>query len=75
MLASEPKPDFAIVLKPGYAAGTEEVGYAWFRIAVRGAINYTGIRHKGPYRNPIVTAARLITRFEEWLPEFTAATL
>ncbi len=74
ILAGEPKPDFAVVLKPGYAAGTEEVGLAWFKITVRGAINYTGIRHKGQYRNPIVIAARLITRFEEWLPEFTAAT-
>ncbi|MEX2547963.1 MAG: M20/M25/M40 family metallo-hydrolase [Chloroflexota bacterium] len=71
LLAEEPRPDFAIVLKPGYAVSHEEVGYAWFRITVRGAVNYTGIRHKGPYRNPVLAAARVIDHIEKWLPEFT----
>jgi succinyl-diaminopimelate desuccinylase len=73
LLAEEPRPDFAIVLKPGYAVSHEEVGYAWFRITVRGAVNYTGIRHKGPYRNPVLSAARVIEHIEKWLPEFTAS--
>jgi acetylornithine deacetylase/succinyl-diaminopimelate desuccinylase-like protein len=73
LLAEEPRPDFAIVLKPGYSVVHEEVGYAWFRVTVRGAINYTGIRHKGPYRNPIVMAARVIEHLEKWLPEFAAS--
>jgi acetylornithine deacetylase/succinyl-diaminopimelate desuccinylase-like protein len=72
LLAAGPRPDFAIVLKPGYAVSHEEVGLAWFRITVRGAVNYTGIRHKGPYRDPIVLAARLVTALEAWLPEYTA---
>jgi succinyl-diaminopimelate desuccinylase len=73
LIAEEPRADFAIVLKPGYAVSHEEVGYAWFRLTVRGAVNYTGIRHKGPYRNPIVAAARVIQHLEGWFPEFTAA--
>jgi acetylornithine deacetylase/succinyl-diaminopimelate desuccinylase-like protein len=73
LLAGEPRPDCAIVIKPGYAVSHEEVGLAWFRITVRGSVNYTGIRHKGPYRNPIVAAARLVTALEAWFPEYTGA--
>jgi acetylornithine deacetylase/succinyl-diaminopimelate desuccinylase-like protein len=72
LLAEEPLPHYAVVLKPGYAAAHEEVGLAWFRITVKGAVNYTGIRHKGPYRNPILAAARVIQHLESWFPEFTA---
>jgi acetylornithine deacetylase/succinyl-diaminopimelate desuccinylase-like protein len=73
LLGESDKPDFAIVLKPGYAVSHEEVGYAWFRITVRGAVNYTGIRHKGPDRNPVLAAARIVSAIEGWLPEFTIA--
>jgi len=66
-------PDGAILVKPGYAVAHEEVGFAWFRIVVRGALNYTGIRHKGPYRNPILAAAALATGLETWLAEYAAA--
>ena len=59
LLATEAPPDFAIVLKPGYAVSHEEVGLAWFKVTVKGGVNYTGIRHKGEYRNPILIAARL----------------
>ena len=67
-----PRPDFAIVLKPGYAAAHEEVGLAWYRLTVRGAVNYTGIRHKGPYRNPILAASRLVGGLESWFAEYSA---
>jgi acetylornithine deacetylase/succinyl-diaminopimelate desuccinylase-like protein len=73
LLSEEPRPDFAIVLKPGYAVNYEEVGLAWFRVTIRGAINYTGIRHKGTFRNPIVAAAKVVDHLEAWFPEFTAA--
>jgi succinyl-diaminopimelate desuccinylase len=66
-------PDFAILAKPGYAVAHEEVGFAWFRITVRGALNYTGIRHKGPYRNPIVGAAAVVTELEAWFADYAAA--
>ncbi len=66
-------PDFAIVVKPGYAAAHEEVGFAWFRITVRGALNYTGIRHKGSYRNPILDAATVVRELEAWFAEYSAA--
>jgi succinyl-diaminopimelate desuccinylase len=66
-------PDFCIVLKPGYAVAHEEVGFAWFRIVVPGGMSYTGIRHKGPYRSPIVAAAKAVEAIEAWLPEYTAA--
>ena len=65
--------DFAIVLKPGYAVGHEEVGFAWYRLTIRGAMNYTGIRHKGPYRNPIVAAARVVGALETWFGEYSAS--
>lgn len=60
-------PDAAVVLKPGWAVVHEEVGYAWFRVTVRGAVGYTGIRHKAPYRNPVLGAARLVAALEPWL--------
>ncbi len=66
-------PDFCVVLKPGYAVAHEEVGFAWFRIVVPGGMSYTGIRHKGPYRSPIVAAAKVVEAIEAWLPEYTAA--
>jgi succinyl-diaminopimelate desuccinylase len=66
-------PDFCVVLKPGWAVAHEEVGFAWFRIVVPGAMSYTGIRHKGPYRSPIVAAAEVVEAIEAWLPEYTAA--
>src|SRR5207248_9589014 len=52
--------DFAILAKPGYAVSWEEVGLCWFRVRVKGALNYTGVRHKTPYNNPIVGAAKVI---------------
>ncbi len=73
LLESGTRPDFAIVLKPGYSVVHEEVGLAWFRLIVHGTVNYTGIRHKGPYANPILAAARLVTALEAWFPEYTAA--
>jgi len=72
-LDANPAPDFAIVLKPGYSVVHEEVGLAWFRLIVHGTVNYTGIRHKGPYANPIVAAARLVAALEAWFPAYTAA--
>ena len=38
-----------------------------------GTFNYTGIRHFRPYRNPIVSMARVITGLEEWFPHYTDA--
>jgi acetylornithine deacetylase/succinyl-diaminopimelate desuccinylase-like protein len=73
LLDSIEPPDFAILVKPGYAVAHEEVGFAWFRITLRGALNYTGIRHKGPYRNPILDAAALVQELEAWFPEYTTA--
>lgn len=67
------RPEFAIVVKPGYAVAHEEVGFAWFRVTVRGALNYTGIRHKGPYRDPILDAATVVAELEAWFAEYTAA--
>jgi len=65
--------DFCVVLKPGWAVAHEEVGFAWFRIVVPGGMSYTGIRHKGPYRSPVVAAAKVVETIEAWLPEYTAA--
>jgi acetylornithine deacetylase/succinyl-diaminopimelate desuccinylase-like protein len=73
MLEHGVTPDFAIVLKPGYAVVHEEVGLAWFRLTVRGLVGYTGARHKGPYRNVIVDAATVVSMLEAWFAEYTKA--
>lgn len=65
--------DFAICAKPGWAVSWEEVGLAWFRIETRGTFNYTGIRHIRPYRNPIVSMARVVDWLETWFPRYTEA--
>lgn len=70
LLESGLRPDMAIVLKPGYAASYEEVGLAWFRVYTRGQVNYTGIRHKAPYKNPILFAGKLMAALEKWFPEY-----
>lgn len=70
LLENGGRPDVAIVLKPGYVVSYEEVGLAWFRVTVRGAVNYTGIRHKGTYRNPILLAGRLMVHLEEWFAQY-----
>ena len=72
MLERGVRPDYAIVVKPGYAVSWEEVGLTWHTVTVRGALNYTGIRHRVPYRNPIVAAARVIDALEGWFADYAA---
>ena len=73
MLEQGFRPDFAIIAKPGWAVAWEEVGLAWFRITVRGNLNYTGQRHRLPNRNPIVGMTKVIEGLESWFPEYTVA--
>lgn len=70
MLERGVRPDYAIIVKPGYAVSWEEVGLTWHTVTIRGALNYTGIRHRVPYRNPIVAAARVIDALEAWFPDY-----
>ena len=63
--------DFAIIAKPGWAVAWEEVGLCWFRIQVRGYLNYTGQRHRLRHKNPIVEPAKVIEGLEHWFPEYT----
>jgi succinyl-diaminopimelate desuccinylase len=72
LLDRHPHPDAAIVLKPGYSVVHEEVGFAIFRVVVRGSVGYTGSRHKGHYSNAIVAAAVAVTTLEAWFAEYTA---
>jgi acetylornithine deacetylase/succinyl-diaminopimelate desuccinylase-like protein len=72
LLESGLRPDMAIVLKPGYAASYEEVGLAWFRVTTHGQVNYTGIRHKVAYRNPILFAGKLMAALEKWFPQYAS---
>ncbi|MBV9119085.1 MAG: deacylase, partial [Chloroflexi bacterium] len=64
-------PDFAVIAKPGWAVSWEEVGLCWFKVTVRGTLNYTGIRHVAPYVNPIVEAAHVIEGLERWFAEYS----
>jgi acetylornithine deacetylase/succinyl-diaminopimelate desuccinylase-like protein len=72
MLEQGVRGDFAIIAKPGWSVAWEEVGLCWFKVIVRGDLNYTGVRHVVKGRNPIVHAARVIGLLEEWFPEYTA---
>jgi acetylornithine deacetylase/succinyl-diaminopimelate desuccinylase-like protein len=65
--------DFAVIAKTGWAVAWEEVGLAWLRVRVHGALNYAGIRHFVRYENPIVRAASVIGELERWFPEYTKA--
>jgi acetylornithine deacetylase/succinyl-diaminopimelate desuccinylase-like protein len=64
--------DAAVIAKPGDFVAHDEVGLCWFEITVRGIHTYAGSRHRLPYRNPIVDAARLIERLERWLEDYPA---
>lgn len=64
--------DHAVIAKPGDFVAHDEVGLCWFEIAVPGIHTYAGSRHRLPYRNPIVTAAEVVTRLERWLAEYPA---
>jgi acetylornithine deacetylase/succinyl-diaminopimelate desuccinylase-like protein len=70
MLEHGVRGDFAIIAKPGWSVAWEEVGLCWFKVIVRGNLNYTGVRHVVKGRNPIVHAARVITLLEEWFSEY-----
>ncbi|MFE2043129.1 deacylase [Streptomyces sp. NPDC059477] len=59
--------DHAVIAKPGDFIAHEEVGLCWFEITVPGIHTYAGSRHRLPYRNPVVTAAEVVTRLELWL--------
>jgi acetylornithine deacetylase/succinyl-diaminopimelate desuccinylase-like protein len=65
--------DFAVIAKTGWAVAWEEVGLAWFRVRVHGALNYAGIRHFVRYENPIVRAATVIGELERWFADYTKA--
>jgi acetylornithine deacetylase/succinyl-diaminopimelate desuccinylase-like protein len=71
MLEQGVRGDFAIIAKPGWSVAWEEVGLCWFKVVVRGDLNYTGVRHVLTGRNPIVHAARAIGFLEEWFTQYT----
>ncbi|WP_284748201.1 M20 family metallopeptidase [Amycolatopsis sp. RTGN1] len=64
--------DHAVIAKPGDFVAHDEVGLCWFEITVPGIHTYAGSRHRLPYRNPIVTAADVVTRLEQWLADYPA---
>ena len=71
MLEQGVRGDFAIIAKPGWSVAWEEVGLCWFKVIVRGDLNYTGVRHVVKGRNPVVHAAKVIGSLEEWFTEYT----
>lgn len=64
--------DAAIIAKPGDFVAHDEVGLCWFEVRVHGIHNYVGSRHRLPYDNPIVGAAGLVQRLEQWLDAYPA---
>ena len=71
MLEQGVRGDFAIIAKPGWSVAWEEVGLCWFKVIVRGDLNYTGVRHVVKGRNPIVHAAKVVGLLEQWFSEYT----
>jgi acetylornithine deacetylase/succinyl-diaminopimelate desuccinylase-like protein len=71
MLEQGVRGDFAIIAKPGWSVAWEEVGLCWFKVIVRGDLNYTGVRHVVKGRNPVVHAAKVIGSLEKWFTEYT----
>ncbi|KAB2388766.1 zinc-binding metallopeptidase family protein [Actinomadura montaniterrae] len=65
--------DYAVIAKPGWATAWEEVGLCWFELSVHGTYHYVGSRHRMPYRNPIVDAAKVVEGLERWFPQYSAA--
>src|SRR5262245_26455329 len=65
MLEQGVRSDFAIIAKPGWSVAWEEVGLCWFKVIVRGDLNYTGVRHVVKGKNPIVHAAKVIGLLEQ----------
>ncbi len=72
-LATHPRPDLALIAKPGDAVSVEEAGIALFRVRVGGDLAYTGTRHRAPVRHALLDAARLVDRLEAWFPRYSAA--
>jgi len=72
LLASGVVPRNVVVSKPS-TVSFEEVGVAWFRVAVEGVLGYAGTRHRMKHRNPIVDAAQVVQELEAWFPEYTKA--
>jgi acetylornithine deacetylase/succinyl-diaminopimelate desuccinylase-like protein len=71
MLERGIQPDAAIIVKPGYSVSWEEVGLTWHTVTIRGARNYTGIRHRLPYRNPIIQAPIVIDGLEAFFRDYS----
>ncbi|MGW4489496.1 peptidase dimerization domain-containing protein [Amycolatopsis sp. NPDC004368] len=62
--------DHAVIAKPGDFVAHDEVGLCWFEITVPGIHTYAGSRHRLAYRNPVVSAAEVVTRLEAWLTDY-----
>ena len=73
-LATEPRPDAALILKPGDAVSVAEAGIAIFRVRLTGDLAYTGSRQRTSPRPAVRDAATLAARLEAWFPAYGDAT-
>jgi acetylornithine deacetylase/succinyl-diaminopimelate desuccinylase-like protein len=73
MLEGGPRPDCAVIAKPGWTVSWEEVGLTWIEIRVHGTHTYVGSRHRLAFRNPIRDAATVVEALEAWFPEYARA--
>ena len=65
--------DFAIVMKGGNGVYYEEPGLCWFKVTVKGTMNYAGMAQDAPgVRSSILPAARFIQAIEAWLLDYAA---
>jgi acetylornithine deacetylase/succinyl-diaminopimelate desuccinylase-like protein len=64
--------DHAVIAKPGWTVSHEEVGLTWVDVEVPGEHSYVGSRHRMPYRNAAMGAARVIEVLEVWCEEYAA---
>jgi acetylornithine deacetylase/succinyl-diaminopimelate desuccinylase-like protein len=62
--------DAAIIAKSHWAVNRQEVGLAWLDVTIHGTHTYAGARHRIAYRNPIVSAGKLLPELEGWLADW-----
>jgi len=69
------RPDFAVITKPGTSIAYEEVGLCWFKLVIRGRLDYSGRGTAGVraanHRNPILDATTVIAGLEKWFPQYS----
>jgi succinyl-diaminopimelate desuccinylase len=69
MIENMPSLSSAIIAKSGWSISSEEAGFIWMDVEVKGIHTYVGSRHLLKYENAIANASKLIIELENWFEE------